>query len=119
MKYYPLVLIFTSLICFIALALLTPVFFPTIECPIKASTGIDCPGCGGTTAITHLLQGQISHAFVSNQLFIVAVFGMLLLGAYALITRWLSGVWIKSPFTLTMGVVVIVGIVLFTITRNL
>jgi len=59
MKYYPLVLIFTSLICFITLALLTPVFFPAIECPIKASTGIDCPGCGGQGLIVLAVEGPL------------------------------------------------------------
>lgn len=41
-------------------------WFP--KCPVKALTGLDCPGCGSQRAIHALLHGRISEAFHFNAL---------------------------------------------------
>ncbi|WP_409529535.1 DUF2752 domain-containing protein [Soonwooa sp.] len=44
-----------------------------INCPFKAITKYDCPGCGSQRAFHQLLHGQCSNAFVLNPLFVVAI----------------------------------------------
>lgn len=40
-----------------------------ITCPIKAMTGLSCPGCGMTRAWLSLLQGDLSTALAYHPLF--------------------------------------------------
>ena len=48
-------------------------FYPV--CVFHALTGLQCPGCGGTRAIHHLLHGDVAGAFRLNPLlFAVAPF---------------------------------------------
>jgi hypothetical protein len=37
-----------------------------LTCPMKASTGIDCPGCGMQRAIIKLLQGDLEGSLQMN-----------------------------------------------------
>ena len=46
-------------------------FYP--RCALKASTGFDCPGCGGLRAAHQLLHGQVRAAFVLNPLLVVSL----------------------------------------------
>jgi hypothetical protein len=41
---------------------------PAMQCPFKATFGIPCPTCGGTTAIIALRRFNIADAFRSNPL---------------------------------------------------
>jgi hypothetical protein len=41
---------------------------PLMQCPIKATLGIPCPTCGGTTAVMALKRLDIAEAFRSNPL---------------------------------------------------
>ena len=64
---------------------------PGWVCPIRAATGIPCPGCGLTTAAVQLLHGDIAgslhtHAFAP----IFLAFGLLLLTALILPTELLQ-----------------------------
>src|SRR3954468_5483976 len=46
------------------------------RCAFHALTGLQCPGCGTTRALHHLLHGDIAGAFRLNaMLFVVAPFG--------------------------------------------
>ncbi len=48
-------------------------FFP--PCMFHQLTGLQCPGCGATRAVFHLLHGDLAGAFRLNQfLFVVAPF---------------------------------------------
>ncbi|WP_117211810.1 DUF2752 domain-containing protein [Allorhizocola rhizosphaerae] len=42
-------------------------------CLIKLTTGLDCPGCGGTRAAWYLMQGDIPAAARHHLLFVFAV----------------------------------------------
>lgn len=42
------------------------------RCPVRATLGIDCPGCGGTRALTALLRGDVPGALRSNAAAVVA-----------------------------------------------
>ena len=44
-----------------------------INCPFKAITNYDCPGCGSQRAFHELLHGHFGNAFVLNPLFVVAI----------------------------------------------
>ena len=44
-------------------------FYP--RCLFKAATGLDCPGCGTTRALHHLLHGRIEEAFQFNPMLFV------------------------------------------------
>ncbi len=46
-------------------------FYP--RCALKASTGFDCPGCGGLRAAHQLLHGQVRAAFALNPLLVVSL----------------------------------------------
>ena len=39
-------------------------FYP--RCVFKQMTGMDCPGCGSTRAMHHLLHGRVAEAFKLN-----------------------------------------------------
>jgi hypothetical protein len=41
-------------------------FYP--KCPFRLLTGLECPGCGTTRALHHLLHGRIDEAFRLNPL---------------------------------------------------
>ena len=40
--------------------------YELLECKLKAYTGINCPGCGGTRALTNLLKGKVLTAIYYN-----------------------------------------------------
>lgn len=46
-------------------------FYP--RCPFKLLTGFDCPGCGSTRALHHLLHGRIDEAFQYNPMLFVLI----------------------------------------------
>lgn len=56
---------------------------PTWACPIKATLGIPCPGCGLTTAIGQLIRGDFAlsfhtHAFAPYFVFAFCVMAVVL-----------------------------------------
>jgi hypothetical protein len=64
-------------------------FFP--PCPLRALTGLPCPGCGSQRCLHQLLHGNLHKAFALNPLLVLALpyvaLGMLL--EYSpLRTRW-------------------------------
>lgn len=59
---------------------------PYPKCPLKALTGIDCPGCGGLRSVNSLLHGDVVGAVDHSLLAVVMVPIM----AYFLL-RWLLG----------------------------
>jgi hypothetical protein len=44
-------------------------FYP--QCPFRLLTGLDCPGCGTTRALHHLLHGRVEEAFRFNPMLFV------------------------------------------------
>lgn len=46
-------------------------FFPV--CLFHAVTGLNCPGCGGTRAVHHLLHGELATALRCNALVVLAL----------------------------------------------
>lgn len=54
-----------------------------VHCPLREITGIPCPTCGGTRALSHLAAGDWSAAVAANPLVILAGSGFLLTALYA------------------------------------
>jgi len=46
-------------------------FFPT--CPFRNLTGFNCPGCGTTRALHHILHGHFEAAFMLNPLLLLGL----------------------------------------------
>lgn len=42
-------------------------------CPLRALTGLDCPGCGGLRAVNDLGHGNLAAAASSNLFFVVSI----------------------------------------------
>jgi hypothetical protein len=88
------------------------------QCPLKALTGLDCPGCGGLRATHSLLHGDIAGAFNHNVLAAVIVPVL----AY-LIARWVFQQFdIKLPairLPRWSAVAIPVAVIAFTVLRNI
>lgn len=44
------------------------------QCTFRVLTGYDCPGCGITRALHHLLHGRVEEAFLLNPMLFAAAF---------------------------------------------
>ena len=88
------------------------------QCPLKALTGLDCPGCGGLRATHSLLHGDIAGAFDHNV--VAAIFVPVM--AY-LIVRWvlqqfdISIPSIRLPRWSAIAIPML--IVVFSVVRNI
>jgi hypothetical protein len=54
-----------------------PPAFATV-CALRATTGVPCPLCGGTTAFTRLGRGRVAAAFAANPVVLLVAVGIVL-----------------------------------------
>ena len=59
-------------------------------CPLRALTGIACPGCGATRAAAALLQGDLRAALALNPFFVLALGALFASGTVAAIAPRLT-----------------------------
>ncbi len=88
------------LICFLPLVVglfvlvrLAPDFVLTVaHCPLREGTGLPCPTCGSTLAVTQMAAGNWGQALRSNPLVVAAGVAYLILGTGAAVAtvapRW-------------------------------
>ena len=92
-------------------------FYP--QCPFKAMTGFDCPGCGATRAVHSAVTGHPLRALDHNALFTIAlVLGTIGFG-YSKVRRWAGKAPIKWRLTSTGAIALGVFVCMFWLTRNL
>lgn len=93
-----------------------------IECPIHATTGGFCPGCGSTRAVHELVHGDLLASLVCHPMVlpIVGLLGYLWVSWIAR-RRGGGGRWARSPTELPtlVPVLLVVGFVALTVVRNL
>ncbi len=92
-------------------------FYP--RCMMKATTGLDCPGCGALRSTHQLLNGNFSAAFGLNPLLIllIPVIGVALLN-YLLKQQGRTPLY-SSRFSRVCLWSLLVVVLAFTILRNL
>jgi uncharacterized protein DUF2752 len=89
-------------------------------CPLYATTGIYCPGCGGLRGVNDLTDGHLGQAASSNLLLVLAIPFVVL--AFA---RWGYAAWTgrdvapipAMPQAVKTGLIVLA--VAFTVARNI
>ncbi len=77
-------------------------FFP--RCPSQSLTGIDCPGCGSTRAMYHLLHLDIASAFARNPLLVLSIPVLGLMAWFPKITLYRATPWICFTIVVVYGV---------------
>ena len=87
-----------------------------MECRLKAYTGINCPGCGGTRALGTLLKGNVLRAIYYNAF---AVYGAIVYGIFFVtqtlqrITRGkIAGIKFKMAYLWLAIIIVVVQYIL-------
>jgi hypothetical protein len=91
-------------------------FYP--PCPIFETTGLLCPGCGGTRALSALLRGHLAEAVRWNGLVVGLVPLALVYGVGMARRMWRGDAgWVRVPIGVGVGLAVVA--VVFGIARNL
>ena len=114
-----LLILSLSAICVIALVLVLKSHYSHISCPIRSVLEMKCPGCGGTSAMKHLLKGDFQNAIASNVLFILSLFILFLYNLYFLIARFSNKSVKVVKINLNLGISTLIVISVFTVLRNL
>ena len=93
-----------------------PIYPP---CVFHQLTGLNCPGCGATRAVYHLMHGEWGMALRHNALFVVAL-PLIALWLVRSIRPWVRGERLGSPGFTGRGVILAMVILMsFGVVRNL
>ena len=92
-----------------------------LECPIRALTGLQCPGCGSSRCISAIGGGDFVSAlrhnpFMTISLISVAIFGLFGFGSPKNASKLITFLLNHQRF---VAVALVVTTLLFTILRNL
>ncbi len=89
------------------------------QCPSKYLTGYDCPGCGSQRAIHSLLNGELGNAVRLNPLLFTLLPYGIVVGMFEWIPTLRNHSLRKLLINFYVVIVILSGIILFTIWRNL
>jgi len=84
------------------------------RCPLYATTGLYCPGCGSTRAVHQLLHGHVAAAFGYNPLLVVS----LPLLAYAVARQFIRALPPRRPLPAWTIWAIFAVLVTFGVVRN-
>ncbi len=110
-----IMLVASGLFLFISISFKLP------PCYIKALTGLDCPACGGTRMVINIVKLNFIEAFHYNPfMFLASIYGVLffLLLNISIINKKAIQI-IKKLYCLKMCYIWCIGLIIFTIVRNL
>lgn len=88
------------------------------KCPLKALTGVDCPGCGGLRSVHSMLHGDLMGAIHHNILALIIVPLMLYL-----LVRWVLSLYgkelprVRVPYWARWAIPV--AVLAFAVVRNI
>jgi hypothetical protein len=94
-----------------------PAFMP--RCLFHQISGLHCPGCGGTRAVHHLLQGELTLAFRHHAPFVLGLPVAALGGLVLLCSRRAREVWRRQSSRALWWMILFSLLVLFGVARNL
>ena len=90
------------------------------QCWIYQTTGILCPGCGGTRCIVNLFQRNIKEAFFSHIVFFITIIYLLICNIVYIINlnkKKKIATWIYPKYWYSIIFVII--LIIYTIIRNI
>lgn len=77
-------------------------FFP--RCPSRSWTGLDCPGCGSTRALYHLLHLDIATAIERNPLLVLSLPVLGIMICFPKIGLHQTAPWISLTILVAYGI---------------
>ena len=80
------------------------------SCPVKALTGLDCPGCGATRAGASLLRGDITAALDHHALLVLGPALIALLWLFSCTVTAVRPLWIKITSRSAVTAAVVIGV---------
>jgi len=91
-----------------------------LECPIRALTGLQCPGCGSSRCLQALGVGDLSLAMRHNPILTIISIGLALFSAYGLTfpSRAARLLKFSKIHQNQLGIFTILVIVVFAVVRN-
>ena len=90
------------------------------QCWIYHTTGVLCPGCGGTRCVIHMLKGNWLEAFYSHNIFFIGIVYLLSLNIVYVINlnkKKKMATWIYPKYW--YGIIFAIFLIIYTIVRNL
>lgn len=90
------------------------------QCWIYQTTGILCPGCGGTRCVINLFQGNTKEAFFSHMIFFITIIYLLIYNIVYIINlnkKKKIATWIYPKYWYSIIFVII--LLIYTIIRNI
>ncbi len=88
-------------------------------CPSKSILGVECPGCGSTRGLHHLLHGRLAETWRHNPALIVLGLPFAVLLLVDAVATLVARRRVSVPLGGRFGIVVAVALILYTVARNL
>lgn len=92
-------------------------FYP--RCMFHATTGLQCPGCGGLRATHQLLHGNLTAAFNYNPMYVISLPFALFWGVAWLVKRRTGRDWLRPLRHQAWLWLLVALVVAFAVARNL
>ncbi|MEX1217828.1 MAG: DUF2752 domain-containing protein [Acidimicrobiales bacterium] len=88
-------------------------------CAFKATTGLDCPGCGMTRALHSLVHGDVLKAISHNLLLVILLSSAIVWFGWNVIARKVGKRELRFKFRRPAWIAIGIGVTAFWVLRNL